>query len=274
MMPAYPYRNWDTIRKIFISNFTGNPATVFVISKIIGFLLDPFLWILLLVAAYFLVRDDVHKRRLRSAAIILFLFFSNSFIIDNIWAKYQWKAVQLNTTFQTGILLGGMAGYDESTNQGFFGSASDRFIQAARLYHTGQIKRILVTGGNAIFVKQKGYNEADFIAKNLEELKVPREHILLEKRARNTIQNAAFSKQILDSLGNSSSLIITSAIHMPRAMKVFEKAGMAVAAFPCNYRILQTDTEFTWKSLIPSQEAFNQWTLILKEWVGLIQLAN
>lgn len=195
-------------------------------------------------------------------------------MIDNIWYGYQWKPTQLTERFHTGILLGGMAGYDEDAGQGFFGSASDRFIQAARLYHTGQIKRILVTGGNAIFVKKKDYNEADFIARNLEDLKVPREHILLERKARNTIQNAAFSKQILDSAGNSSSLLITSAIHMPRAMKVFNKAGMAVVPYPCNYRVLSPDTDFTWKSLIPNQEAFNRWTLILKEWVGLIQLAN
>jgi uncharacterized SAM-binding protein YcdF (DUF218 family) len=247
---------------------------VFIISKIIGFLLDPFLWILLTVVAYLFVRDDIYKRRLKSTAIAMFLFFSNSFIIDNIWYGYQCKPIQLTEKFHTGILLGGMAGYDEGAGQGFFGPASDRFIQAARLYHTGQIKRILVTGGNAIFVKKKDYNEADFIARNLEDLKVPREHILLERKARNTIQNAAFSKQILDSTGNSSSLLITSAIHMPRALKTFQKAGMEVAPYPCNYRVLSPDTDFTWKSLIPNQEAFNRWTLILKEWVGLIQLTT
>jgi uncharacterized SAM-binding protein YcdF (DUF218 family) len=249
---------------------------VFVISKIIGFLLDPLLWILLLLVAYLIVKDDLWKRNLRSIAIVLFLFFSNPYIIDNLWNNYQWKPVELasGSTYQTGILLGGMAGYDTRWGFGFFGSASDRFIQAARLYHTGQIKRILVTGGNAIFIKKKDYNEAEFISRNLQDLKIPREHILLERKARNTIQNAAFSKRILDSAGNGSSLLITSAIHMPRAMKVFEKKGIAVVAFPCNYQVLQTDTDFTWKSLIPSQEAFSKWTIILKEWVGMIQLAN
>jgi uncharacterized SAM-binding protein YcdF (DUF218 family) len=245
---------------------------VFIISKIIGFLLDPFLWILLLVTVYLVVKDDFIKRKLRTTAILLFLFFSNPYIIDNIWYRYQWKPTQLHTTYQTGILLGGMAGYDESTGQGFFGPAADRFIQAARLYHQGQIKRILVTGGNAIFVKEKGYNEADFIARNLEELNVPREHILVERKARNTVENAAFSKQLLESSGNDTALLITSAIHMPRAMKIFTRAGIPAQPFPCNYRVLQTDIAFTWRSLIPSQEAFNRWTLILKEWVGYFKI--
>jgi hypothetical protein len=108
---------------------------VFIISKIIGFLLDPFLWILMLVAVYLVVKDDVYKRKLKATAVMLFLFFSNPYIIDNIWYRYQWKPTQLESTCQTGILLGGMAGYDESTGQGFFGPAADRFIQAARMYH-------------------------------------------------------------------------------------------------------------------------------------------
>jgi uncharacterized SAM-binding protein YcdF (DUF218 family) len=123
-------------------------------------------------------------------------------------------------------------------------------------------------------VKEKGYNEADFITRNLEALNVPREHILVERKARNTVENAAFSKQLLESSGSDTALLITSAIHMPRAMKIFTRAGIPVLPFPCNYRVLQTDTKFSWRSLIPSQESFTRWTLILKEWVGLFQLAH
>jgi uncharacterized SAM-binding protein YcdF (DUF218 family) len=247
---------------------------VFIISKIIGFLLDPFLWVLILVAVYLVVKDDVFKRILRSTAVVIFLFFSNPYIINNVWNRYQWKPTLPAQEYQTGILLGGMAGHDEMTGYGFFGAAADRFIQAARLYHSGHVKRILVTGGNAISLSKKDYNEADFIAENLEDLKVPREHILLERQARNTLENASFTKLILDSTGNSSNLLITSAIHMPRAMKIFLKAGIPVQPFPCNYRVLPMDTAFTWRSLIPAEESFSKWTIILKEWVGQIQLAN
>lgn len=249
---------------------------MFILSKIIGFLLDPFLWILTLAVIFLFVRDRLYKKRLRNLLLLLFLFFSNPYIIDNIWLRYQWKPVQLpaGKSYQTGILLGGMAGYDENSRQGYFGPAADRFIQAARLYHQGQIQYILVSGGNAIFVKERGYNEADFIAGNLEALKIPRDHIIVERKARNTIENATYSKQLLDSLNNKSSLLITSAFHMPRAMKAFHRAGIVADPFPCNYRVLPTDAAFSWRSMIPSPEAFNRWTLILKEWVGLLQLAN
>jgi uncharacterized SAM-binding protein YcdF (DUF218 family) len=247
---------------------------VFIVSKIIGFLLDPFLWILVLAALYVFVKDDVYKRTLRTTAVLVFLLFSNPYIINNIWDRYQSKPAHLVQGYQTGILLGGMAGHDEMTGEGYFGSAADRFIQAARLYHSGHIKRILVTGGDATFFKKKEHNEADFVAKNLEDLKVPREHILVERKARNTLENASFSKIMLDTAGASSCLLITSAIHMPRAIKIFLRAGIPAQPFPCNYKVLPSDTAFSWRSLIPSGESFSKWTILLKEWAGQIQLAN
>jgi uncharacterized SAM-binding protein YcdF (DUF218 family) len=225
---------------------------MFIVSKVIGFLLDPFIWILLLIVVSLFINDSKWKRMLRRTALFCFLIFSNNYIVN--------------------IILGGLAGYDEDLKQGFFSQASDRFIQAARLYHLGHIQKIVVTGGNAIFVKESGYNEADYIAKNLRDLDIPAADILLEKRSRNTIENASFSKQIMDSAGiREKNLLITSAVHMPRALKVFRKQGIFVEPYPCNYRVLAGDTAFTWRSLIPSHDAFAKWNILLKEWIGQLR---
>lgn len=247
---------------------------MFIISKIIGYLLDPFIWILLLLVISMVVIDDKLKRICRRLALVLFIIFSNNYIVNNVWNSYQHKPVDLpkDSKYQYGIVLGGLAGYDEELKRGFFSQASDRFIQAARLYHMGHISKIIVTGGNAIFVKESGYNEADFIGRSLVDLDIPAADILLEKRSRNTLENAAFTKQILDSNGNSGKdLLITSAIHMPRALKVFHKYSIPVDSFPCNYRVLPSDTEFKFMNLIPSAEAFSKWNVLLKEWVGLLR---
>ncbi|HSF45364.1 MAG TPA: YdcF family protein [Chitinophagaceae bacterium] len=246
---------------------------MFIISKIVGFLIDPFLWIIIVLILSAFINDNWWKKICRRSALVMFLFFSNNFIINNLWNRYQWQPVTIpsNTTYQYGIILGGLVGYDEERKQGFFGQASDRFIQTARLYHLGYINKILVTGGNAIFVKEQGYNEADHIAGNLRDLGIPAQDILLEKLARNTQQNALFSKQIMDSSGPSGKcLLITSAVHMPRAMKIFLRSGMAVDPYPCHYKVLSQDSKLTWKSLIPSTEALGKWSELLKEWVGSI----
>jgi len=246
---------------------------MFVLSKIVGFFLDPFVWIMLLLIIAFFTRDRSFKKMFLKTALVVFLFFSNSFIINNIWNLYQAKPVDLdnNRVYNAGIVLGGISGFDTTLNRGFFGPAADRFIQAARLYHQGKIRTVVVSGGNAILLKKPEYSEAVFLAEKFEELKVPGKDILSETTSRNTIENAAFTKQLLDSAKlRPAYLLITSAHHMPRALKIFRKQGMDVDPYPCNYMVLPADTNFTWKSLIPSEAALSRWTLLLKEWAGML----
>lgn len=246
---------------------------MFIISKIVGFLIDPFLWIIILLLISVIIIDNRWKKICRRSALLMFLFFSNIYIVNNIWNRYQWQPVTIapGTKYQYGIILGGLVGYDEDLKQGFFGQASDRFIQTARLYKLGNISKVIVTGGNAIFVKEQGYNEADHIARNLRDLGIPDTDILLEKRSRNTLENASYSRQLMDSTGMpGKALLITSAVHMPRAMKIFQNRGIAVDPYPCHYKVLPQDSHFTWKSLIPSSEAFGKWNELLKELVGSI----
>jgi uncharacterized SAM-binding protein YcdF (DUF218 family) len=204
---------------------------------------------------------------------VVFLFFSNSYIINNIWNLYQAQPVRLSKqeSFDAGIVLGGISGFDTTINQGFFGASADRFIQTARLYHEGHIKKVVVSGGNAILLNKTDYSEANFLAENLGDVDIPDSVIIRETRSRNTKENAAYSKQLLDSANlGQPFLLITSAHHMPRALKIFRKNGMEVKPFPCNYMVLPVDTRFTWKSLLPSEDALSKWTLLLKEWVGLL----
>lgn len=170
--------------------------------------------------------------------------------------------------YSAGILLGGLSGYDETYKQGFFNASSDRFIQTLRLYKQGHIRKIIVTGGNAIFNKDD-FREADFLVENLIESGVPREDILTERAAKNTIENSRFTHRITDSLQlRKPYVLITSAFHMPRALTIFKKEGMEVRPFPCAYLVLPSDKKFNWLSLIPSANAFNLWQTYLKEQAG------
>jgi uncharacterized SAM-binding protein YcdF (DUF218 family) len=184
--------------------------------------------------------------------------------------------VELNSipASSTGILLGGLASYDQWLKKNFFREASDRFIQTARLYETGKINKILVTGGNAIFVADSTYSEADFLRNSFRELKIPDSALIIETKSRNTIENATFSDRIMkEKKLESPAILITSAIHMPRAVRIFRKAGIEVIPFPSNYLITDEDTELKLKNMIPSANTLNKWGALLKEWVGLLRIS-
>jgi uncharacterized SAM-binding protein YcdF (DUF218 family) len=243
---------------------------MFLFSKIIGILINPLFWIVLLMLVAWFMKDPFRKRRTASLALFLILFFSNNWIIQNLMLRYQTspKPMATGEQYAVGILLGGLADYDEIYKQGFFNQTSDRFIQAVRLYKEGHISKVIVSGGNAIFAADN-FREADFLVENLLSMGIPEKDILSEREAMNTIENSRLTHRITDSLQlRGPFVLITSAFHMPRAMKTFAYEGMTMRPFPCAYLALHEDKKFGLLSLMPSANALNLWNIYLKEHVG------
>ncbi len=243
----------------------------FLLSKLLYFFLSPFNWLLIFATITFFTKDQQRKRRRLIFCISWFLLFSNPYIIHKLSLHWQAKQKTLasNEQYEAGILLAGFVGFEFKTRQGYYGAASDRFIQAVRLYKLGHIKKILITGGSGSLWRQQ-YKEADFVKDQLQQMGVAKEDILSENQSRNTYENAVNSKQLLDSLQlKGPYLLITSAMHMKRSQQVFDKVGLNAVAYPCNFTSIN-NTQLFWNSIIPSHKAFEGWDNYLKEVAGLI----
>ena len=248
---------------------------MFIISKITGLALNPLLWILLLMIAAWLTRSPSVKRKTSSLALLAAIFFSNGWIIKNIMAAYQTapKPMTAGERYEVGILLGGMAGFDEADGTGYFGASSDRFIQAFRLYKLGHIRKIIVTGGQSSPFPKNDLREGDFITATLMEMGIPKQDIFNERDSRNTIENSAFTHRITDSLQvREASVLITSASHMPRALRIFQKEGIKVREFPCNYSVRPSGAQFGWQSFLPTSSALEEWSVLMRELTGTLFL--
>ena len=81
-----------------------------------------------------------------------------------------------------------------------------------------------------------GDAEAKFALPLLESLGVARDRITLEDHSRNTVENAVYSKAIVQPKPGERWLLVTSAYHMPRAIGVFRKAGFPVEPYPVDWR--------------------------------------
>lgn len=58
------------------------------------------------------------------------------------------------------------------------------------------------------------------------------QRVVIEREARNTYQNALFTKRIVQPKPGERWLVVTSAAHMPRAVGSFQGVGFAVEAWP------------------------------------------
>jgi uncharacterized SAM-binding protein YcdF (DUF218 family) len=248
---------------------------MFVLLKLLLFLFRPLIWITLLAIYALLTKSDRRKKQAFRVAFGALIFFTNPFIITRLLAAYEVEPVQLapSQTFNTGILLGGMVSYNHEDDKGYFNNVSDRFIQTALLYKQGHIRNILVAAGNG-YITENNFSEALFIRDRLMQLGVPGDKIYTDSKSRNTLENALYARQLADSAGlQGSYLLISSAMHLRRAEKVFRKAGIAPTLYPCNFLAQTRGNNLLEDYLLPSSEAFSRWDNLIKETVGIVAYA-
>ncbi|MBA2562463.1 MAG: YdcF family protein [Chitinophagaceae bacterium] len=240
-----------------------------VASTILSFFLSPFNWIIILIMAGYFLRKARVKKICRILALCIFLLFSNGWLID--WYAKRWQplpaVISAAIPYSCGIVPGGFGSTDAGEN-GYFNSAADRFIQTVKLYKLGNIKHILISGGNA---KEhiKSFREGAWVKEELIAMGIPDSVIFVEDRSDNTADNAFYAKQILDSIQlKPPYLLITSAHHLPRASVLFKHAGIYTVPFPCNY--IAGRGTFNFWSILPQPHTLLGWNVYLKETAGYL----
>ncbi|TAH13795.1 MAG: YdcF family protein, partial [Sphingobacteriia bacterium] len=210
----------------------------FILSKLFAFLLIPFNWMLILGVIFVLIKNKKISKKIGIGIIIIGIIFSNPFIYRSVNFWWQPNPTILPNNFKSDvvILLGGFSGFDKF-DTGYMGDNADRFIQAANLYHSHQVKYILISSGSGHLLFNEP-SEASYVIKELVRNGVNKEAIILESQSRNTYENAVYSKRILDSLKlKEPFVLVTSAQHMPRSIAIFNKVGFKkIIPFPCDYK--------------------------------------
>ena len=106
------------------------------------------------------------------------------------------------------------------------GSGADRVWHAARIYKAGKAPLIVLSGGSD--PAYSVMSEAEAMRIFLRDLGVPDEAMLLESESRNTQQNAENTARLLQDRGIRRILLVTSAMHMERALRQFEGLGLEI----------------------------------------------
>lgn len=240
----------------------------FIFSKILLFVLNPYYWILTFIILAFRAKKPIVKKRFSITAILILVVFGNYWFYNICVRAWQPKAVPIVHTkkYNLGILLGGMTGSDKFGNS-FFAPTSDRFIQTCKLYHTGVIEKILLSGGDGSLLQNKP-KEADFLFKEFPTQNIADSNLIVERNSKNTYESAIEAKKYVDSLKISGPyLLITSATHMKRAIATFKKAGLEVDEHPAAFEAV--NSTISWDNyLIPKAGVLGEWQFFLKEIVG------
>jgi len=244
----------------------------FFLSKTLQYLTMPLVWIAMLLLYSLLAKKAVFKRKTLLAALLLLFVFGSDFLANEAMRLWENPKISLARLphHHTAIVLGGIISppkkQDEQAN---FNRSSNRLLIAVQLFNKGKIDTILVSGGGSD-IKAEDLAESEQLKKYLIYCGVPESHIVTEQRSKNTMENARFSRQIIDQETlKGPFLLITSAFHMKRAIGCFKRVGLAVDEFPVDYYAGQRNFSFA-SFFIPSPDAFTRWTLLIHEIVGYL----
>lgn len=240
------------------------------LSKTVFYILMPFTWVLLALIYALMTKNAKRRKYAIGVALFLILFFNNSFLVNKLllwWEPSPVPYEAFQKKYDVGIVLTGVTIQRLPNDRVFFAKGADRATHALQLYRLGLIKKILITGGKPGVVAY-GVAEADKLKDFFVMAGVPESDLLIENTAKNTYENAKFTAALLQQHPDYKSfLLITSAFHMRRAQSCFAKAGLTFDIFPVDYY----SHESRWADLIPSADmkAFQVWSLLIHEWIGV-----
>jgi uncharacterized SAM-binding protein YcdF (DUF218 family) len=246
------------------------------VSKILWFCVRPssFLLILLLAgAALLFTRYQRAGRRLVVASAALLL-------VGGLLPLSTWLILPLEDRFPRAdlsgppvdgvVVLGGPedARVAARRHAHALNEAGERMTETAALARRFPKAKIVFTSGPGWTLSPPDIG-ADAAKPILEDLGIEgADRLLLERKSRNTWQNAVYTKALVNPKPGERWLLVTSAAHMPRSMGAFRKAGFPVEAWPVDYR-----TANSWDALttfdVPS-DGLKRVEETLHEWVGLL----
>ncbi len=246
----------------------------FILSKMLFFFIKPFNVIALLLLASFLIRNKHWTRNCRVVALVLFLFFTNGFIFNELLLRWEKPAIpiaDLRGQYDFGIVLGGTTDTERTPKDRlFFFKGAERVTHALRLYKAGKIRHILFTGGNSKLFEDPEKDNIP-IYNFYVMCGVRPEDIIIENKSRNTHENALFVKELMDSSSlQQRHILITSAFHMRRAEACFRKVGLKIIGFPTDFYTSLPKDRYSINGFIPSVTVLANWDFFIKELIGYV----
>ena len=144
-----------------------------------------------------------------------------------------------------------------------------RFLAGLDLYRAGKAPRLLFTGGANPFSSGL-LPEGQYYLQEAALLGVPEEAMASTLPVLNTADEAVAIRQLLPG-GQSRVLLVTSAFHMRRSQRLFERQGLLVLPFPVDFQARGPWAGALWRDpsqWLPSARSLDGSSRALRELLG------
>ena len=245
---------------------------MFYASKLLAAFLQPLTWaaVLFLLALWWLPKRPVAGRRALLAGIGISAVIGWLPLPDALLRRMesQYPAPQGSLQPYVGVVvLGGAIGipYGEQDFRRYTLDASaQRMTAPVALLRQYPHLLLLFSGGQSDVIARET-SVADAAREFYVSMGAPADRVLYERAARNTYENAVLSARVPGVDKTKPWLLVTSALHMPRSMALFQREGWNVTPYPVDYR---TGSHTPWTHYSIAEGAL-RWEMLLHEVVGM-----
>jgi uncharacterized SAM-binding protein YcdF (DUF218 family) len=248
---------------------------MFVFKKVVGALADPLVVALILVLIAAVVRA-LDRRRLAvwlagSAGAIAYLCsippVGDALLrpLENVYAPLDERTIG-----EAGYIVVLGSGYmprpkvsitSELDHEGLV-----RIVEGVRLARLHAPKTLIVSGGAPAGASPAAIGYAELAR----DLGIAEENMRVMA---DPLDTASEAKEIAASLGAQPFVLVTSASHMPRAMKLFSAAGAHPIPAPVAPRVSERG-RWSWRTVLPGSGALRKSEQAVHEYLGLLAIGS
>ena len=255
----------------------------FILSKVVQFCIEPLNWVpvFVLLALFFLsLRKPVLSKKflilaLLDLALVGYLPASEFFLraLENTVVKEDYAKLKQDQIGGIIILGGAIEGGEIAVDRGEISiySSAERVTKAFEVIRKNPDLPFIFSGYSGR-ITPKGISEADAFKQLVKEQGLGEQNAHYENLSRNTYENALHTKPMMEEFGLKTDagqlkpwLLITSASHMYRSTRIFQKQGLEVIPLLVDY---QTANSLQWTTFDLAGGAHN-WNILIHEIVGL-----
>jgi len=246
----------------------------FIIAKLVGALLRVETWLVIALAASIIALLRLKHRTALWVTTITFVCVVALCVFPvggSLLARIEQTYPANPTLGQIDgiIILGGGGDLDvfRRWGQPELSEGGDRYTAALALAKRHPEAVVVFTGGSGALRDALGTekSESDLAQTFFAAHDIIEPRLIIERHSRNTAENARLSFDLIQPEAAQSWVLITSAFHMPRAMRSFETAGWQnVTAYPVDYRTASFEDHTGWNF----ERTLSNLNILIRELVG------
>ena len=206
-------------------------------------------------------------------ALVILFVSGNLWVAGKLVQSLEWKHLppdELPSADAIVILSGKFHPKEYPRKTVEIGGNGDRLLYGGWLFKQNKAPRIIVTGAGRPIGEHQTTRVSEDMATLLQMVGIPEDVIEIENQALNTFEHRVYCDRIFKAQGIESILLVTSAMHMPRAMGVFSHLDIKVTPAPTDFYYTRDPSpapwhkklwQFvpTWKGLAASSDAIHEY---------------